>query len=198
MSYQSLMKKPYWVFDMDGTLSIAQHDFDAIRADLGLPEGLPILESLEKLPTAEAKVLHHKLNEIELEIAHQSKPADGAANLLEMLLSRGSKIGLLTRNNAVNIEVTLKAAGLYDFFQTEDLLSRDCVTPKPAPAGINKLLSSWQATSDDAVMVGDHLHDLLAGRNAKTQTVYVDQQGEFPFKDHADICIQSLSALNNN
>ena len=93
MSYQSLMKKPYWVFDMDGTLTIAQHDFDAIRADLGLPEGLPILESLEKLPTAEAKVLHHKLNEIELEIAHQSKPADGAANLLEMLLSRGSKIG---------------------------------------------------------------------------------------------------------
>lgn len=198
MSYQSLMKKPYWVFDMDGTLTIAQHDFDAIRADLGLPEGLPILESLEKLPTAEAKVLHHKLNEIELEIAHQSKPADGAANLLEMLLSRGSKIGLLTRNNAVNIEITLKAAGLYDFFRTEDLLSRDCVTPKPAPAGINKLLSSWQATSDDAVMVGDHLHDLLAGRNAKTQTVYVDQQGEFPFKDHADICIQSLSALNNN
>ena len=87
---------------------------------------------------------------------------------------------------------------MYDFFQTEDLLSRDCVKPKPAPAGINKLLSSWQATSDDAVMVGDHLHDLLAGRNAKTQTVYVDQQGEFPFKDHADICIQSLSALNNN
>ena len=71
MSYQSLMQKPYWVFDMDGTLTIAQHDFDAIRAELGLPEGLPILESLEKLPSAEAKVLHSQLNEIELEIAHQ-------------------------------------------------------------------------------------------------------------------------------
>ena len=195
MSYQSLIKKPYWVFDMDGTLTIAQHDFDAIRADLGLPEGLPILESLEKLPSDESSELHSKLDEIELEIAHRSKPAAGAADLLEMLLNRGSKIGLLTRNNAMNIEVTLKAAGLYNFFKTENLLSRDCITPKPAPAGINKLLSGWLASSQDAVMVGDHLHDLLAGRNANTLTVYVDQQGEFPFKDHADICIQSLSAL---
>ncbi len=198
MSYQSLMQKPYWVFDMDGTLTIAQHDFDAIRAELGLPEGLPILESLEKLPSAEAKVLHSQLNEIELEIAHQSKPAEGAADLLENLLHQDAKIGLLTRNNAVNIEVTLKAAGLYDFFQAEDLLSRDCISPKPAPAGINKLLSGWQASSQDAVMVGDHLHDLLAGRNAKTLTVYVDQQGEFPFKEHADICIQSLTALTHD
>lgn len=197
-SYQSVMQKPYWVFDMDGTLTIAQHDFDAIREQLGLPEGLPILESLKKLASSEAKVLHRKLNEIELEIAHQSKPAEGAADLLESLLLQGSKIGLLTRNNAVNIDVTLKAAGLYDFFESGDLLSRDCISPKPAPDGINKLLSNWQASSQDAVMVGDHLHDLLAGRNAKTLTVYVDQLGEFPFKDHADICIQSLSSLTQS
>ncbi len=190
MSYQSLMKKPYWVFDMDGTLTIAQHDFDAIRAELGLPEGLPILESLEKLPFAEAKILHRKLNQIELEIAHQSKAAEGASDLLKNLLGKGSKIGLLTRNNAVNIEITLKAAGLYDFFLEDDLLSRDCIAPKPSPDGINKLLTNWQANSQDAVMVGDHLHDLLAGRNAKTLTVYVDLQGEYPFKDHADICIR--------
>ena len=195
-SYQSVMQKPYWVFDMDGTITIAQHDFDAIREELGLPEGLPILESLDKLPLAEANALHNQLNEIELEIAHQSKPAEGAADLLEALLQKGFKVGLLTRNNAINIEVTLKAAGLFDFFESENLLSRDCINPKPAPDGINKLLSSWQASSQDAVMVGDHLHDLLAGRNAQTFTVYVDQQGEFPFKDHADICIQSLSVLN--
>lgn len=198
MSYQSVMKKPYWVFDMDGTLTIAQHDFDAIRAELGLPEGLPILESLEKLPSTEAKMLHRKLNEIELEIAHQSKAADGATDLLDNLLHRDSKIGLLTRNNAVNIEVTLKAAGLYHFFESENLLSRDCINPKPAPDGINQLLKSWNANSEEAVMVGDHLHDLLAGRNAQTLTVYLDQQGEYPFKDHADICIQSLTALTNN
>jgi HAD superfamily hydrolase (TIGR01509 family) len=195
-SYQAVMQKPYWVFDMDGTLTIAQHDFDAIREELGLPEGLPILESLDKLPAAEANALHTKLNQIELDIAHQSKPAEGAADLLESLSQKGSKLGLLTRNNAINIEVTLKAAGLYDFFDVENLLSRDCINPKPAPDGINKLLSGWQAKPQDAVMVGDHLHDLLAGRNAQTFTLYVDQQGEFPFKDHADICIQSLSVLH--
>ena len=197
MSYLSLMQKPYWVFDMDGTLTKAQHDFDAIRADLGLPEGLPILESLEKLPVEESTVLHRKLDEIELEIAHQSKPAEGAADLLEYLLKQNARIGLLTRNNETNIDVTLKAAGLRDFFQADDLLSRNCIRSKPAPDGINKLLSRWQGKSQDAVMVGDHLHDLLAGKNAQTFTVYVDQGGEFPFQDHADICIQSLSELMN-
>ncbi|WP_299871623.1 HAD family hydrolase [uncultured Cocleimonas sp.] len=195
LSYHTVMQKPFWIFDMDGTLTIAQHDFDAIREELGLPEGLPILESLEKLPTAKSKPLHEKLNQIELEIAHQSKPAEGAADLLETLLQNGSKLGLLTRNNALNIEVTLKAAGLFEYFESENLLSRDCINPKPAPDGINKLLSNWRASSQDAVMVGDHLHDLLAGRNAQALTLYVDQQGKFPFKDHADICIQSLSAL---
>lgn len=195
LSYQAALQKSHWVFDMDGTLTIAQHDFDAIRAELGLPEGLPILEFLDNLPVFEANKLHQQLNEIEWDIAHQSKPAEGAADLLESLLQQGSKIGLLTRNNAVNIEVTLKTAGLHSFFEPDNLLSRDCITPKPAPDGIYKLLSNWQAKVQDAVMVGDHLHDLLAGRNAQVLTLYVDEQGEFPFKDYADFCIQSLSLL---
>ena len=40
----------YWIFDLDGTLTIAVHDFDAIRDELGLPAGEPILEAMSKLP----------------------------------------------------------------------------------------------------------------------------------------------------
>ena len=39
-----------WVFDLDGTLTIANHDFDAIRAELGIPEGHLILEYQATLP----------------------------------------------------------------------------------------------------------------------------------------------------
>ena len=70
MPHRLLMQRKHWIFDMDGTLTIAQHNFDAIRAELGLPVGLPILESLEQLPPDEAAHLHIRLNEIELEVAH--------------------------------------------------------------------------------------------------------------------------------
>ncbi len=61
MSHPSLAKqllnRKHWVFDMDGTLTIAQHDFDAIRDELGLPDNLPILESLAAMPAAESTLI---------------------------------------------------------------------------------------------------------------------------------------------
>lgn len=197
MSHHALLSRKHWVFDMDGTLTIAQHDFDAIREELGLPEGLPILESLELMPEEESAPLHQQLNEIELEIAGHSKAAKGAEALLEKLLSNGANIGILTRNNAVNIDVTLKAAGLDTYFKAPYLLSRDCITPKPAPSGIQHLLHVWKGNPDHAVMVGDHLHDLLAGRAAGVKTVYVDPSEGYQFKADADVCVSQLTELLN-
>ena len=200
-SVTQLLEHNYWIFDMDGTLTLAQHDFDAIRDSLGLPDDLPILESLDLLPKAESAILHARLNEIELEIAAESKAAEGAQSLLDELKARGAQIGILTRNNKINIDVTLKAAGLDGYFSDEDLLSRDCITPKPAPDGILHLLKQWNVDPSpkqihqQAIMVGDHLHDLLSGRAAGTKTLYVDPKGEFVFKQNSDVCIQQLSAL---
>ena len=56
-----LSTKRYWVFDMDGTLTVAVHDFDAIRDALGLPQGRPILEQLAELPADEAQRLRDRL-----------------------------------------------------------------------------------------------------------------------------------------
>ena len=197
MAQHALFQHPNWIFDMDGTLTISKHDFDAIRKELGLPFGQPILEALDELPAEEAALLHIRLNEIELEIAKQSEPAAGAAELLSHLTEQGAKLGILTRNNAINIEVTLKAAGLDGFFTPENLLSRECAAPKPAPDGILKLLNQWQAKPDNAVMVGDYFHDLASGRAAGTHTLYVDESGRFEFKSLADVCIQSLPELFN-
>jgi len=190
-----LNKYQNWIFDMDGTLTVAQHDFDAIRAELGLPENQPILESIAKLDQREAEEKHKQLNQIELEIAHQSKPASGATELLIELSENGANLGVLTRNNAKNIQITLMAAGLYHFFEAKNLLSRDCVPHKPAPDGIQLLLKIWQAKPDDSVIVGDHNHDLLAGRNAGITTIYVDTKEQYPFKSNADLSINSLKRL---
>ncbi|HCI2596782.1 TPA: HAD family hydrolase, partial [Pseudomonas aeruginosa] len=44
----------HWVFDMDGTLTRAVHDFPAIRRALDIPEQDDILLHLAALPEAEA------------------------------------------------------------------------------------------------------------------------------------------------
>ena len=180
---------------MDGTLTHGIHDFDAIRTQLGLPEDKPILEALAALPEEEAQPLHERLNAIELEIAHQSTAAPGAALLLQTLTENGCQLGILTRNNAINITATLQAAGLDHFFAPETLISRDCAAPKPNPDGIHLLLERWQAAADMAVMVGDHLFDLDTGRNAGTATIHVDRSGAFPHQQVADLSVQELDEL---
>jgi len=37
------------IFDLDGTLADSQLDFDAMRREMELPLGLPILEALTRL-----------------------------------------------------------------------------------------------------------------------------------------------------
>ena len=41
-----LRERKYWIFDLDGTLTVAVHDFTATRRELDLPPGKPILEEL--------------------------------------------------------------------------------------------------------------------------------------------------------
>jgi len=181
---------------MDGTLTLAAHDFDAIRQALGLPEGKPILEQIATYPKQEARNLHQRLDMMELTIAAKSKPAAGAARLLDALTAKGHHLGILTRNNIINIHATLDAARLSHYFESNTLISRNCAPPKPNPAGIHRLLELWGGTPEESVMVGDHLFDIDTGLAAGTATIYVDESGEFPHSDKADLCIRSLDELH--
>ena len=190
-----LVRRAHWIFDMDGTLTGAVHDFDAIRAELGLPAGRPILEEVATRPEREARALLLRLDEIELALARRSRAADGALALLDALAARGARLGILTRNSRANACETLRAAGLERFFSETCILGREAAAPKPDPAGIRRLLDGWRAAPEQAVMVGDYRYDLLAGRAAGTATVYVDTRGEFPFAEHADLAVRSLAEL---
>lgn len=180
---------------MDGTLTLSIHDFEGIKQELGLPPGQPILEELAKLPPTVAQPLHAKLEAIELEIARQSTPQDGAYDLLQELRSRNYNIGILTRNSKNNAYETLAACGLAEFFSPDRILSRDCCAPKPSPDGIIQLLTHWDAEPTRSVMVGDYVFDLEAGKQAGSTTVYIDPSGAFEWKAQADFSIQNLTDL---
>jgi HAD superfamily hydrolase (TIGR01509 family) len=191
----TLSDRDCWIFDMDGTLTIANHDFKAIKVTLGLPIDQPILESIAQFPTAEAQIKWDQLYELGIEIAETTQAQPGAAELLERLRSNQSRVSILTRNSKTIAHKTLAACGLLEFFESEAILSRDCCAPKPKPDGILQILQHWQASPDRGVMVGDYLFDLLAGRNAGTATVHLDVTGSFNWPEHADCCVTELAEL---
>ena len=190
-----LRGRRYWIFDLDGTLTKPVHDFEAIRRMLGVPSGRGILEWLEALSPAERAPLVAALDRHEYELAESAEAADGADAILDAVVRSGCRLGIVTRNNAENVAVTLRAAGLGSYFAAESIMSRDNARPKPDPDGINQLLERWQGERAAAVMVGNHRHDLAAGRAAGVETVHVDSEGVFVWSDLTDVRVMSLREL---
>ena len=192
---KNILLKQHWVFDMDGTLTVAVHDFEAIRKALDISPRVPILEALTAMPAAEAEAKRVILDEMERETATRSTPMPGAAELLESLHQRGVRMGILTRNNDVSAEITLAACGFDKYFHPDEILHRDSCSPKPEPDGIHYLLKRWGAPQDDAVMVGDYLFDLQAGKRAGVSTVYIDNSGQFEWEEFADVSVTDWHSL---
>ena len=190
-----LLKRKYWIFDLDGTLTIAVHDFNAIREELGIPEGQPIIKTLESLPLKESRNKKKKLQEIEEKLALNASPAPGVEKLLETLNSQNYFFGILTLNTRENAWITLKALGLSEYFTNESVIGRWCAEPKPSPNGIKKLLNHWNVYANDALIIGDYLYDLQVGRAAKIATVHVDPSGNFEWPELTDISVCSLNEL---
>ncbi|AYN12835.1 MULTISPECIES: HAD family hydrolase [Pseudomonas] len=163
-----------WVFDMDGTLTVAVHDFAAIRVALDIPAEHDILTHLAALPAAEAAAKHAWLLEHERDLATASTAATGAVELVRELAGRGCRLGILTRNARELAHVTLEAIGLADCFPVEHILGRDEAAPKPSPDGLLKIASAWGVTPSELVMVGDYRFDLDCGRAAGARTVLVN------------------------
>ncbi|MEL6349116.1 MAG: HAD-IA family hydrolase [Myxococcota bacterium] len=190
------LARRHWIFDMDGTLTFAAHDFDAFKVENGMPVDRPILEVLDEWPAARAAAVHTNLRLWEEGIARKSQAADDAVVLLNALAKKGHQLGVLTRNTRENALLTLKAAGLMAFFEPSVILGRDSAAPKPSPAGVLHILDVWGAHGSDAVMVGDYLFDIEAGRQAGTATVLIDREAASPPYGHiADRVVTALSDL---
>jgi HAD superfamily hydrolase (TIGR01509 family) len=184
----------HWVFDMDGTLTVAVHDFAAIRAALSIPADSDILGHLASLPPAEAAARHAWLLEHERELALASRPAPGAVALVRELAGRGYQLGVLTRNARELALITLAAIGVEDCFAPGNVLGRDEAAFKPSPEGLLKLAASWQVAPHNMVMVGDYHFDLACGRAAGTRTVLVNMPHN-PWPELTDVHAQDCEAL---
>jgi HAD superfamily hydrolase (TIGR01509 family) len=192
----NLHKRQHWIFDLDGTLTFSVHDFDYIRAELGLERDVPVLETLNAMPAEQSAPLWDRLNEIESHFASMAKVMDGSRALLEKLATRGARLGIFTRNVMPVVVETLRACDLKHFFDDAFLVDRDTCTPKPSPEGIYHLLDLWQAEPEDTVMVGDYLYDMQSGRSAGVATIHLDSRRDKRWPEYTDIYIRDFSELD--
>ncbi|MFT7461957.1 MAG: HAD superfamily hydrolase (TIGR01509 family) [Pseudohongiellaceae bacterium] len=194
----NLSGKQAWIFDLDGTLTESVHDFDAIRLELGLPPGRSILESIEEIAAADpmgGQSLRASLDAIEQRYLGMARSRSAAAALLQALQERGARLGVLTRNTGEVARETLATVGLDGYFDYRDVLGRDDAIAKPSPAGIERLLSHWQLSAGDAVMVGDYIYDIEAGAAAGATTVCLDLRPGVPWSASADVSVPDLETL---
>lgn len=192
----NILARKNWIFDLDGTLTVAVHDFKAIKAALVIPPEADILGHLDSLPEKESIAMHRKLDSIELELSRQATAAPGAFELLAHLVEDHCRIGILTRNTSTIARMTLEFAGLGEFFpEPAFIIGRHDAAPKPDPEGALRLATLWGADPDDIVLAGDYLYDLLCGKNLGAATIHVDPAGLFRWNELADLAVTSLGEL---
>ena len=102
---------------------------------------------------------------------------------------------ILTRNRRDIAIRTLDVIGAIQFFDPQLILGRDEAEPKPSPAGLNLILRRANRPATNAVMVGDYLYDMQAGRRAGTRTILVDTAAHGLWEEWVDQRVSSLTAL---
>jgi HAD superfamily hydrolase (TIGR01509 family) len=155
------------IFDLDGTLVDSRLDFDAMRREIGLPRGTPVLEGVMALPSTTAPAAWEIIERHERIGAETANAIPGVVELLAELARRQIHIAVVTRNGRRFARETLRRLTL----PIELVISRDDAPPKPNPAALLRVLRTWNVAGENAAMIGDFRFDLEAGRAAGMRTV---------------------------
>ena len=177
------------IFDLDGTLVDSGLDFEAIRCDMGLPAGMPILETLDQIPPgSEKERMLEVLRQHELTGATRATLYDGVVEFLEWLDQRGICRAVLTRNSRESTQIVLDRLGLH----FEMTLTREDAPPKPDPTGLLTICGDWQIQPAHVLFCGDYVFDLEAGSRAGTRTMLFAPCELPEFARQADHVLQSF------
>ncbi|MFW6189570.1 MAG: HAD family hydrolase [Planctomycetota bacterium] len=179
------------VFDMDGTLTECNLDFDRIRAECGVPGGQSILEFMERVPESQREMAESVLHRHERRAARDCALRDGARRVLRKLRQRGMKLALLTRNSSRSVRTVTERFGLC----FDATVSRDDAEPKPSPEPVLEIARRLGLEPNRLVVVGDYLFDMQAGRTAGARTAFMRVRDDLEPPPEADLTIDRLEEL---
>jgi HAD superfamily hydrolase (TIGR01509 family) len=112
---------------------------------------------------------------MEMAAAAESRPHEGAEELIRFLKARGLPVGILTRNSRAAVSRSLENFARtrrtdFDLVITRD----DPVSPKPSPEGVLQAAGRFGIDPGELLLVGDFHFDIQAGRRAGALTVLLD------------------------
>ena len=152
--------------------------FDPDNGEL-LPGSVVVAETTETIADVILPYLTHPKPRSEfiawLNLTASTAPLASAvelAPLLSGLIERGLRLAVATNDGQAPAQAHLDAAGVSAHFEL--VLGYDSGHGgKPSPGQLLAIAKAFDLAPADLVMVGDSLHDLMAGRAAGTQTVGV-------------------------
>jgi len=180
------------LFDLDGTLIDTAPDFIRCLNELRQMEGLPALpaEHIRRsvsngaramvrvgfglVPEHPGYLAKHTafLDLYEAGVAVETRLFEGMDSLLESLEQRGIPWGIVTNKPVRFAAPLIQALGLAK--RCASLVCPDHVTDrKPHPESLFLACQQIGAEPEQAVYVGDHERDIVAGRNARMKTIAV-------------------------
>ncbi len=177
------------LFDLDGTLVHAHIDFGAMKgailaivAEAGVEtaplrdrDSLAIVREVRRRigPSEEARFVakcEAAMVACELAALSGAEAAYDAIAFLQWLRGRGTRVGIVTRNSRIAVGMLLDRIPLpYDVVLTRD----DVPRTKPDPIHLQMALERLGARREEAIMVGDHHMDVVAGRAAGIRSMAI-------------------------
>ncbi|MGE8206606.1 pyrophosphatase PpaX [Heyndrickxia sp. NPDC080065] len=175
------------LFDLDGTLidtneliiSSFLHTLNSYYPDQYKREdvlpfiGPSLYATFSKIDLERTEEMIHTYRTFNLE-NHDSlvKEFEGVFETVQALHKNGFKLGIVSTKKRDTVLKGLKLMKLDQFFEV--IITLDEVEfEKPHPEPIEKALKLLNSTPNEAIMVGDNYHDILAGKNAGTLSVGV-------------------------
>ena len=187
------------VFDFEGTLTApGAIDFVGVAQAVQCPEGTPVLEHVQALPDAgRRQAALALLHRFEMAAAARSRPFPRAEWFVRRLQQRGVGCAVVTRNSRAAVARALKNFSQLHARMFGAIISRDDPHPaKPHPGGVRAALDALDVDPAEALLVGDYVFDLQAGRAAGTRTAYLQHcQASGRGRDLADFVVRGFDQL---
>ncbi len=179
------------IFDMDGTLTIPTLDFNAMRNEIGLPEG-DLAQEVFKLPPEKQQRAWEIIERHETQAIQDQRLQDNAEPFLARCRAADIKLGIVTRNERRSVDALCAKYGL----EFDSVVTREFQFIKPHPAPILHILKQWNLPPHEVLMIGDYVHDIDCGRAAGTGTCFYHNQGSRYHGEDADFTARSIDDLS--